>query len=84
MSKCTKAKIAAVVLSIISVALIVGSFFMPPTGVIDGSVLSAVGELFAFAALFMVWEAVDRGIDAKLSKGDTTIEFNNPDKEEIK
>ena len=70
---CTKMKIAAAVLSFIAVALIVGSFFVPPMGVVDGSVLAAVGELFAFAALFALWEAVDKGIDAKVTHGDTTI-----------
>ena len=52
---CTKAKIASAVLSVIAVALIIGSFFVPPTGVVDSSVLAAVGEIFAFAALFAVW-----------------------------
>lgn len=77
--KCTKAKYVAGALALISVALIIGSFFMPPQGVVDGSVLAAVGELFGFAALFAGWEAVDRGIDAKITHGNTTIELNNPD-----
>ena len=29
----------------ISIALIVGGFLLPPMGIIDGSVLTAVGEL---------------------------------------
>ena len=70
---CTKAKIAAAVLSFIAVGLIVASFIIPPQGVVDGSVLAAVGEIFAFAALFAVWEAVDKGIDAKIVHGNTTI-----------
>ena len=74
---CTKLKMVAMVLTIVSVGLIIGSFFVPPQGVIDGSVLAAVGELFAFAALFMAWEAVDRGVDAKVTHGNTTIELNN-------
>lgn len=81
-SVCTKLKIVAICLTIVSVALIVGSFFMPPQGKIDGSVLSAVGEMLGFAALFFGWESVDRGIDAKISHGNTTIELNNPDKNE--
>ena len=70
---CTKAMIAAAILSFIAVGLIVASFIIPPQGVVDGSVLAAVGEIFAFAALFAVWEAVDKGIDAKIVHGDTTI-----------
>lgn len=77
---CTKAKIASALLSIISVALIIGSFFVPPTGVVDSSVLAAVGEIFAFAAMFAVWEAIDKGIDAKITHGGTEIDLNNPDK----
>lgn len=76
---CTKLKMVAMVLTIVSVGLIIGSFFVPPQGVIDGSVLAAVGELFAFAALFMAWEAIDRGVDAKVTHGNTTIELNNDD-----
>lgn len=77
---CTKAKIMAATLTGVSAALIIGSFFVPPMGVIDGSVLASVGELFAFAALFFAWEAVDRGIDAKIRHGDTEIDLNNPDR----
>ena len=76
---CTRLKIAAVALAGVSVLLFVGSFFVPPQGVIDGSILAAAAELFAFAALFMGWESVDRGIDAKITHGNTTIELNNPD-----
>ena len=71
--KCTKAKIAAGILSFIAVGLIIASFFIPPQGVVDSSVLAAVGEIFAFAAMFAVWEAVDKGIDAKIVHGNTTI-----------
>ena len=70
---CTKAKIASAVLSFISVGLIVASFIVPPMGVVDGSVLAAVGEIFAFAALFAAWEAIDKGIDAKITHGNTTV-----------
>ena len=74
--KCSKAKIASAVLSFIAVGLLIASFFVPPTGVVDGSVLAAVGEIFAFAALFAVWEAVDKGIDAKIVHGNTTISID--------
>lgn len=78
--RCTRYKIVAVVLAIIAVGLLIGSFFMPPQGKIDGSVLSAVGEIIGIIAIFFAWEAVDRGIDAKVTHGNTTIELNNPDK----
>lgn len=60
-----------------SIVLIVVSFFIPPTGVIDGSVFAGVGELFGFASLWEVHLAIKRGIDAKISHNSTTIEINN-------
>lgn len=77
---CTRLKIIAAVLAAVAVVLTVVSFFVPPRGVIDGSVLAAVGELFAFASLFMIWESIDRGMDAKITHGDTKIELSNDDK----
>ena len=73
----TKARIAAGVLAFIAMMLIVTSFFVPPMGIVDSSVLAAVGEIFAFTALFAIWEALDRGIDAKITHGNTTIELDN-------
>lgn len=63
------------VFSFISIALIITSFFVPPLGVIDGSVIAATGELFAFASLYCVIKAIDKGTTAKLSKGDVNLEF---------
>lgn len=74
---CTRLKIIAAILAAVAVVLVVVSFFVPPRGVIDGSVLAAVGELFAFASLFMIWESVDRGMDAKITHGETTIQLSN-------
>ena len=65
----------------ISTALLVSSFIIPPTGVIDPSVLRGVGEIFAFAVLYVVIEALQRGTDVTLHKGDVDISLNNPDKE---
>lgn len=51
----------------------VGGFFCPPIGIIDGSVLTAVGELFAFAALSQVPDLVQvirEGRRFTISKGD--------------
>ena len=38
----------------ISLLLIVGGFLLPPMGIIDGSVLTAVGELLMFGVLAQV------------------------------
>lgn len=78
---CTRLKIIAAILAAVAVVLIVVSFFVPPLGIIDGSVLAAIGELFAFASLFMIWESVDLGMDAKITHGDTKIELRNDDKD---
>ena len=67
------------VFSIVAVLLIVISFFLPPMGAIDPSVLAAAGELFLFAALWTVIHAIDRGNSAKLSKGDVSLEVKKED-----
>lgn len=61
------------VLLSVSVLLIVGGFFVPPIGVIDGSVLSAVGLLLMFATIDKIPEAIKAGKSVKISKGDLTI-----------
>ena len=58
---------------IVSIALIVGGFIVPPTGVIDGSVLTAVGLLVMFAVIEKIPEAIKAGKSVKISKGDLTI-----------
>ena len=40
----------SVVMSFVGVAFFVASFIVPPLGVIDSSVLTAIGELFGFTA----------------------------------
>lgn len=66
--------------TITSILLIILGFIVPPTGVIDGSVLTAVGELFAFAALGQVPALIKRGADVTLQHGETSLTLNNPDK----
>ena len=59
--------------SIAAIVLIFTSFFIPPMGVIDGSVLAGTGEIFAFAALGTVIKAIDKGVDAQVQHNNTTI-----------
>lgn len=63
-----------------SLVLIALGFVVPPMGSIDGSVLTAVGELFGFATLAVVADAIREGYDAKITHGSTSIEVNNDDK----
>ena len=58
----------------VSVGLIVGGFFTPPMGVIDGSCLTAVGELLLVPTLLYGFRAVELGMRIKFQKGDTSIE----------
>jgi hypothetical protein len=61
------------IFSITSIVLMVTSFFLPPMGTIDSSVLGGVGELFAWAALWAFIHAIDNGKDAKVKHNDTEI-----------
>lgn len=63
-----------------SLVLIALGFVVPPMGIIDGSVLTSVGELFGFATLAVVADAIREGYDAKITHGNTTVEVNNDDK----
>ena len=60
----------------LSLILIVASFILPPTGMIDPSVIGAVGEITGFGALWELHVAIRRGFDAKISHHDTSIEIN--------
>ena len=68
---------------VVSIGLIIASFLTPPMWIIDGSVLAATGELFAFAALGEVGAAIERGHSATITHGGTTIEVKKEDEENI-
>lgn len=60
-----------------TLGLIVASFIVPPTGIIDPSVLKAAAWLFAFATLAEAREAIREGLGVKLTHGSTTIEVHD-------
>ena len=60
----------------VSVGRIVGGFFVPPMGIIDGSVLTAVGELLLFPTLLYGFRAIELGLRVKFQKGETSIEIS--------
>lgn len=64
-----------------SIGLLVGGFFMPPMGMIDGSVLTAVGVLFGFAVLGQIPIIIEVAGYAKISSGNTTIEISKEDED---
>ena len=64
----------------ISLLLIVGGFLLPPMGIIDGSVLTAVGELLMFGALAQVpalISAAKNGKSIKVTRGNSSIEVSS-------
>lgn len=57
----------------VAIVLLLVSFFVPPTGVIDPSVLKAAGILLGFAALGIVGKNLSLGKDVTFSHGDTEV-----------
>lgn len=57
----------------VSISLIIGGFLCPPTGEIDGSVLTATGELFAWAALALLGKALADGKVARIRHNETEV-----------
>lgn len=47
--------------AIIALGLIVASFVVPPMGMIDPSVLQAVGEILVFPVIWMIPDAIRAG-----------------------
>lgn len=70
--------------TIASITLLVASFIVPPLGVIDSSVLAAVGELFGFGSLWLVYMGLEKGIDTKIKHNNTEITLENKEEEDIK
>ena len=79
--QCRMCKVVFFICLCVALALIIGGFFVPPMGVIDGSVLTAVGELIVFPALAFGMRAVELGYDLKLSHGDTALHISNDNDE---
>ena len=77
----TSTTIALWVCLIMTIVMFGVSFFIPPHGVIDGSVFKAAGFMFGFATLFEVREAIREGLGVKLTHGDTTLEIRDTDGE---
>lgn len=65
------------ILTVVSIGLIITGFVVPPTGVIDGSVLIATGELAGLGALFEAGHAIDKGLDVKVKLKNTELEIEN-------
>ena len=79
--QCCFCRMVTAVCFIISVALLIAGVLLPPMGVIDGSVLTAVGELLLFPVVIYGFRAIELGMEEKIQKGDTTVEINKDDDE---
>lgn len=80
--KCTWQKKVAIAITAIAVLMGLISFMTPPPWTIDSSVIAFNGEVFAFDMLFMAWDAIERGIDAKIVHKGTELDLKNPDNPE--
>lgn len=65
---------------LVSIFLLIGSFFVPPMAIIDSSILAGVGELLGGAAVLSFLsnlpEYIRAGASSKIQKGDLSIELN--------
>ena len=69
--------------SIAALLLIVAGFIVPPTGIIDSSVLIAVGELNGTLAIGAVIKAIDKGRSASIKHNGTELDITgNKDEQE--
>lgn len=69
-------KLAYWVCLIASIGLLIAGFVCPPLGEIDPSVLTSVGELFAFASLGVGIKALDKGLKTVIEHNDTKVTIN--------
>ena len=61
---------------IASIALAVGGLFCPPIGIIDGSVLSAIGLLLMFVVVEKIPEAIKAGKSVRIQQGSFGVEIS--------
>lgn len=67
---------------LISIILAVVGFILPPTGVIDSSVLLVIGELGFFSTVTKIPDfvkALKNGASIEIEKGDTHIKLEGED-----
>ena len=67
--------------SIAGLLLIIASFLLPPMGIVDNSILAAVGELDGLIALGAVIKAIDKGSSASFQHNNTSVTITNKDEE---
>lgn len=68
--------------SIAGLLLIITSFLLPPMGIVDNSILAAVGELDGLIALGAVIKAIDKGSSASFQHNNTSVTITNKDEDD--
>lgn len=66
---------------ITSIALAVAGFIIPPTGIVDGSVITVIGLLEFYAVIAQIPHLMQRGSNITISKGNARIDVNNTSKQ---
>ena len=77
--KCCFCQLVTGLCFLISVILLIAGFLLPPMGIIDGSVLTAIGELLLFPVVIYAFRAIELGMEVKIQKGDTSVEIHKDD-----
>lgn len=68
-------EIVPIITLIIGIGLLLAGFLVPPTGIIDGSILSAVGEIMLFTCIFNLPYYIQKAKEITLKKGDIELEI---------
>ena len=57
----------------VALGLIIGGFLVPPRGIIDGSILTAIGIIFLWPSLAVLSKAIENGRVAKFNFGHNSV-----------
>lgn len=63
--------------AVVALGLIIASFVVPPLGIIDPSVLQAVGEILVFPVIWMIPDAIRAGKTIKYKDLEIKTEKEN-------
>ena len=67
-----------------AIGLFIGGFFVPPKGIIDGSVVTCGGIIFGFATIAKIPHMIEVSRMVKIQHGNMTIEAHGKENEENK
>ena len=70
------------VCGLVAFGLLIAGFICPPPGIIDSSVIQAVGELMGFATIWMLPSAIKASKHIKLEHGGNVITISGKDAQE--